>query len=649
MKNRLTQILIAVILILLSTSAHSFSQVPDDVNGRLWRLAKVWGMAKYYHPNNCNADWNAFALEAIDSILVSGSNQSFNSAIEDLLTRSGEVLPANEPLIHDADTNLNAQFDWIDDSVFGPVVHVLLDSIVNNFRPRENCLVKFNDYTDDNYSGLLSFSNDNLFNVPSFSYAKESHRLLALFYYWNVINYFHADRNLMDQDWDSTLVQFIPLIREADNDMRFHKRFLNLVTKINDTHGFTYSPVLNILFGSKMPLLKIEFVDNQTIVSKIGPQETVINIGDRITKVNGIDIDIYRDSISDYSPASNESALNRDLNTNVLQGQIGTTILFELERLNGEIYNTSLDRNFTFSTYYSWINADPKPTWEVTTCGYGYVNMGKLTFDQVPQMYQDLKDAPAIIFDVRNYPNGTILDLIPYLFSEPIAFAIFGRPDLTYPGWYDLYDNLFQSGSFSNTDPYAGKVIILVNAETQSHAEFTVMALQQHPNAFTIGSQTAGADGNVSNVVLPGYLETTWTSLGVFYPDSTNAQRVGVKIDSIVKPTREDIILGRDAVLLAAFECFPSSDQETIQLLPINIHPSPAETNFFVATETALQGDIIIEAYNQIGQKILDQSIPSNELNYLPINVSGWMNGIYFINLRNENGILASEKIIVQH
>jgi carboxyl-terminal processing protease len=50
---------------------------------------------------------------------------------------------------------------------------------------------------------------------------------------------------------------------------------------------------------------------------------------------------------------------------------------------------------------------------------------------------------------------------------------------------------------------YHGKVIILVNELTQSHAEFTVMALQAAPHSIVIGSQTAGADGNVSWVFLP--------------------------------------------------------------------------------------------------------------------------------------------------
>ena len=34
-----------------------------------------------------------------------------------------------------------------------------------------------------------------------------------MFYYWNIINYFAPNRYIMDQPWDSTLVEFIPLYK----------------------------------------------------------------------------------------------------------------------------------------------------------------------------------------------------------------------------------------------------------------------------------------------------------------------------------------------------------------------------------------------------------------------------------------------------
>jgi C-terminal processing protease CtpA/Prc len=78
------------------------------------------------------------------------------------------------------------------------------------------------------------------------------------------------------------------------------------------------------------------------------------------------------------------------------------------------------------------------------------------------------------------------------------------------------------------------------------------MALEAGPKTITVGSQTAGADGNVSRIPLPCGLYAMISGIGVFYPDGTPTQRVGVHIDVVVKPTVEGIRQGKDEVLEAA-------------------------------------------------------------------------------------------------
>jgi C-terminal processing protease CtpA/Prc len=80
----------------------------------------------------------------------------------------------------------------------------------------------------------------------------------------------------------------------------------------------------------------------------------------------------------------------------------------------------------------------------------------------------------------------------------------------------------------------------------------TAMALHAAPDAIVIGSTTAGADGNVSEVPLPGGLRTMISGLGVFYPDGAPTQRVGIHIDVEARPTIAGIRAGRDEVLEAA-------------------------------------------------------------------------------------------------
>ena len=75
------------------------------------------------------------------------------------------------------------------------------------------------------------------------------------------------------------------------------------------------------------------------------------------------------------------------------------------------------------------------------------------------------------------------------------------------------------------------------------------MALQATGRSTLIGSQTAGADGNVSYVYLPGKITAVFTGLGIFYADGRQTQRIGLIPDIECRPTIEGIRAGRDEVL----------------------------------------------------------------------------------------------------
>jgi carboxyl-terminal processing protease len=80
------------------------------------------------------------------------------------------------------------------------------------------------------------------------------------------------------------------------------------------------------------------------------------------------------------------------------------------------------------------------------------------------------------------------------------------------------------------------------------------MALKTAPDVTCIGSQTAGADGNVSSITFPGGYVTYMSGIGVYYPDGSETQRVGIIPDIEVKPTIDGIKNRKDEVLERAIE-----------------------------------------------------------------------------------------------
>jgi C-terminal processing protease CtpA/Prc len=94
-----------------------------------------------------------------------------------------------------------------------------------------------------------------------------------------------------------------------------------------------------------------------------------------------------------------------------------------------------------------------------------------------------------------------------------------------------------------------------------SQAEYTAMALRAMPNTVVMGSTTAGADGNVSAIPLPGGLGTRISGIGVFYPDHRPTQRVGIVPDVVFRPTLNGITEGRDELVEAATRLIEDSLQ----------------------------------------------------------------------------------------
>jgi len=176
----------------------------------------------------------------------------------------------------------------------------------------------------------------------------------------------------------------------------------------------------------------------------------------------------------------------------------------------------------------------------------GYVYPARYHNKDLPAIKELFKDTKGIIVDMRCYPSDFMpFTFVPYIKNGDAKFVKFTSGSIYYPGMFAVGAALGSKGD----NKYKGKVVVIVNEETQSQAEYTTMAFQSSPNVTVIGSTTAGADGNVSTIILPGGISTMISGLGVLYPDGGVTQRKGVRIDEVVKPTIADIKAGRDELL----------------------------------------------------------------------------------------------------
>jgi C-terminal processing protease CtpA/Prc len=512
---------------------------------KLTATCKVWGYLKYYHPKVANGEfnWDKQLFEVLPKIENANTKEEFSLILENWIDSLGEVREIAPIIQPDELEYFDKNFDlsWIGkNKLFSKNLSKKLRFIEGNrFQGDQHYVAPFDAENifvkNENYSGL--------------QFNDRNSRILALFMYWNVMEYFFPYKYVMDQKWDFTLEEMLPVFIEAKNEDAFYTAMQKLTVKLNDSHAVFYKyakrrhylPVVCKIINEKMIITEI--LDNNL------EKKDNIKIGDVITKVNDKTIKEIILENRDLIRGSNEASYLYNLIEPVLSGY-SENIKLEFLTDGKSMVKTINWVNYNSNKYVlknETKNEIKKEKFKILENNIGYVDMGVLKVQNVPEMIDALKLTKAIVFDMRNYPNGTYEEISRFLNAEEKEFAIYTKPDLTYPGRFK-WSKPHICGS-KNKNNYKGEVVVLLNEESISQSEWTAMCFQTAGNTTIIGSQTAGADGNVSNVDFIRAFHTQFTGIGVYYPDKRETQRIGIIPDIEVKPTIKGIQEGRDEIL----------------------------------------------------------------------------------------------------
>lgn len=523
-------------------------------------LGEVWGFLKYYHPNIADGqtDWDSVLVADLPILAQNPSSEQFQAIVGQWLSNAGPVPLRKTWLMVEMDSSLgNYDLSFLEEnSLLDESLKAQLKHIRDNpFKGKRYYALP------SSWGGPVSFENEEPYAEAA--YPSQSYRMLALFRYWNAIHYYFPYKYLIGEDWRETLREFTLDFYEAEDQLAYHLLVRKLSARIYDSHSFLHSCTWDCSQGRYRLLASVKLIEGKSVIMRVIAdslgERYPLERGDVVLAINRVSTDSIRERFHPYLLSSNEVTTQRKI-SNWLLVVPSKKVIIEIER-NGT------DMLFVLNAvhvkqFHKLAAADTPsvsvPKWIKRKDNIGYVDMGRLEKEEVDAMMTEFMDCKAIIFDVRNYPNGTYRAIMKYLLPNRRPFATFSYPDPTYPGRFSRYTEPYNVGKRKNKQPYRGKVVVLQDESTQSHAEFTIMALQTAPDCTVIGSQTAGADGNVTTIKLPGGALIYFTGIGVYYPDLTETQRIGIAADIELKPTLEGIRAGKDEVLEAALELLNS-------------------------------------------------------------------------------------------
>lgn len=524
----------------------SIEDIDQLTNNELTNLGLIWGYLKYYHPSiqKGQYNWDAELFRVIRR-LGKLKIEERDGFLANWICNLGEYQVTNHH-IDTKDVTLYPDLEWITNSGFSEKLSDVLLRLKDAKREDEGYYIKFIDGI-----GNPAFPNEHELNE---AYPDAGYRLLALYRYWNIIQYFCPNRHLIGSDWKNTLADYISKIVHARNEDEYALTMLEVINNLNDSHAdlSTTFEQVNKYRGMRLAAPIVSFIEKKPIVTGYYNdslrESSPLQIGDEIISVDDKTVAQLVKERWNTSPASNTSGKYKKIAEGLLRSnkkEISISYRRNRKVARGVIatYSSSdVSKFFLFK--------EPVDTcFQMLADNIAYIHIGTLNSAYLSDIIDKVKNTKGLIVDFRCYPSDydSPYMLALYLSSKPVSFVKASVGSAVTPGLFILQGG-DEFGDY-NPNNYKGTTVVLVNEKTMSAAEFATMLFRSINNVIIMGSTTAGADGDISRIFLPGGLISNFSGIGVYYPDGGETQRIGIVPDIKIEPTIKGIRSGKDEVL----------------------------------------------------------------------------------------------------
>jgi C-terminal processing protease CtpA/Prc len=316
-------------------------------------------------------------------------------------------------------------------------------------------------------------------------------------------------------------------------------------------------------YGEAPVGLRLRLIEKKPVVTEIlddHAKKAGVQAGDIVLKVDGDSVAARANREAHYIPASTQQSLAYLVLQRVLNGPEGSIATLTMQGHDGQTREVKLKRSKSYTALLRYQRAGEVV--KILPGNIGYVDLDRLKVGQVDSMFGRLQNTKAIIFDMRGYPNGTAWQIAPRLTAkQDVPAAIFTCP-LTLAPDLPNGEALTQSASYSFVQRlpptykprYTGKTVMLIDERTISQAEHTGLFFETANRTKFIGTSSAGANGTVTDFVVPGGITIYFSGQDVRHANGGQLQRLGLIPAVEVAPTIAGLRAGRDEVLDKAVE-----------------------------------------------------------------------------------------------
>jgi C-terminal processing protease CtpA/Prc len=310
----------------------------------------------------------------------------------------------------------------------------------------------------------------------------------------------------------------------------------------------------------------VQLIEGQVVVVRIVDSAAAragLSVGDVVTSVDGEATAARIARLSPYFVASTPQALRARLANFFLAGRDSMPARLVVQHARGRSRTVRIPRSTAYPPPSYEINRDG-PVVRLLPGNIGYVDLERLTVPMVDSTLAALAGTRGIVFDGRGYPATPAWVLVVARLNQHPAPTLAARfEELVVPSPDTARTTVVaftQPLRMAEGPRYSGRTALLIDERAISQAEHLGLWFEAANGTVFVGSPTAGANGAVTSVQLPGDIRVSFTGARVRHADGRALQRVGLQPQVHVTPTVAGIREGRDEVLECAVACLATND-----------------------------------------------------------------------------------------
>ena len=360
---------------------------------------------------------------------------------------------------------------------------------------------------------------------------------------WPVVRNFYPYQELVE-DWTGILHHALDGSRSV-SDRQDHRRLLQtMLVPLEDGHVNVID--LNADERGSLPVA-LQPVAEELVVANVR-DDLKAKPGDLVLSIDGEPADEWIDRKRGYYSGSPQWR-TRWAGIELLVGPRAATRTLVLNR-GGEAVGVNLRHEAD-----DLLKSRSHASLEEVTDGIIYVDLTTIESSEIDRIIPRLDEARGAVFDMRGSPKAPVHELVRHLMDGPDDWMGWTQVLLARGPDGDLVVAKRSEWEMEAATPrISAPVVFLADENAISYMESILGLVKYHGMATIVGSNTAGSNGNIVPLALPGEFRVNYTGMRVIGPDGEPYQGRGIEPDIRVYPTIEGLRAGRDELLERALE-----------------------------------------------------------------------------------------------